>query len=142
MDSTDLLLIQLNRIDSHSLTMDCDRKPYITSRRRLLECELTGWSARKTPTDHSPHSYCRPTEVLDMDSTTSTSYVFPCGRSYTEALAALVSTELGASLATLPWVKYHYSLIVWKLACYVRSRPDMLSEWWSWDMVLRQLRYR
>lgn len=77
-----------------------------------------------------------------MDAVTSTSCVFSCGRAFAEAHAALISPEIGAILATLPWVKNHYSLIVWKLACYVRTRPDLRSEWWNWEMVVRQLRYR
>ncbi|GAA5914284.1 hypothetical protein JCM5296_007234 [Sporobolomyces johnsonii] len=88
-----------------------------------------------------------PDKLLSMDSTSSSDYVFSCGRSSQDAFLALQSLVASRSpdekdLVTLPWVKNHWSLVVWKLACYVRSRPDLKDEWWRFEMVLDQLRYR
>ncbi|KAJ8295952.1 Breast cancer type 2 susceptibility [Rhodotorula toruloides] len=88
-----------------------------------------------------------PDAVLDMDSTSGASYTFPCGRGVADAfstLQALVAERMPEEkdLVTLPWVKNHWSLVLWKLASYVRSRPDLLDEWWSFERVMNQLRYR
>ncbi|BGP30706.1 hypothetical protein JCM10296v2_002463 [Rhodotorula toruloides] len=88
-----------------------------------------------------------PDAVLDMDSTSGASYTFSCGRGVVDAfstLQALVFERMPEEkdLVTLPWVKNHWSLVLWKLASYVRSRPDLLNEWWSFDRVMAQLRYR
>ncbi|BGP01374.1 Rad51-associated protein Brh2 [Rhodotorula toruloides ATCC 204091] len=88
-----------------------------------------------------------PDAVLDMDSTSGASYTFPCGRGVADAfstLQALVCERMPQEkdLVTLPWVKNHWSLILWKLASYVRSRPDLLDERWSFGRVMDQLRYR
>ncbi|GAA6009516.1 hypothetical protein JCM11491_003587 [Sporobolomyces phaffii] len=86
-------------------------------------------------------------EILSMNSANSSGFVFPCGRSARDAfesLKALVAARLPGEeeLVTLPWVQNHWSLIVWKLASYVRTRPDLLEKWWTFDMVMDQLRYR
>ncbi|GAA5950155.1 hypothetical protein JCM21900_004612 [Sporobolomyces salmonicolor] len=88
-----------------------------------------------------------PDRLISMDSTSSADYVFSCGRSSQDAFLALQSLVVSRSpdekdLVTLPWVKNHWSLVVWKLACYVRSRPDLKDGWWRFEMVLEQLRYR
>ncbi|GAA5905377.1 uncharacterized protein JCM6883_006377 [Sporobolomyces salmoneus] len=86
-------------------------------------------------------------EILSMTSTSSKSYIFPCNRSVQDAfssLKSLVSTRCPGdeSLVTLPWVTNHWELIVWKLACYVRTRPDLYEKWWKFEFVMDQLRYR
>ncbi|GAA5870416.1 hypothetical protein JCM3774_002723 [Rhodotorula dairenensis] len=88
-----------------------------------------------------------PAELLSMDSKSGATYVFPCGRGVDAAFATL--QELVAErmpterdLVTLPWVKNHWTLVLWKLASYVRSRPDLLTDWWSFERVMDQLRYR
>ncbi|EIM83586.1 uncharacterized protein STEHIDRAFT_62664, partial [Stereum hirsutum FP-91666 SS1] len=52
----------------------------------------------------------------------------------------------GCSLATKEWVDNHWGLILWKLAGMVCLDPgrerDMDARRWSWDEVMRQLRYR
>ncbi|GAA6037981.1 hypothetical protein JCM8097_009523 [Rhodosporidiobolus ruineniae] len=88
-----------------------------------------------------------PLELLDMDSTSGADYAFPCGRSVDDAFTALKNLVASRmpnekDLVTLPWVKNHWTLVLWKLASYVRSRPDLLSEWWSFERVMEQLRYR
>ncbi|GAA5824317.1 hypothetical protein JCM10212_005834 [Sporobolomyces blumeae] len=86
-------------------------------------------------------------EILSMDLTTSAGYAFPCGRTSRDAfveLQDLVSSRCPdeKELVTFPWVKNHWALIVWKLACYARSRPDLKDEWWTFERVTEQLRYR
>ncbi|TNY21422.1 Rad51-associated protein Brh2 [Rhodotorula diobovata] len=88
-----------------------------------------------------------PREVLDMDSTSGLAYVFPCGRGVSDAFAALQAVVAARvpeekDLVTLQWVKNHWKLILWKAASYVRSRPDLLDQWWTFERVLDQLRYR
>ncbi|KAL7754364.1 hypothetical protein RI367_000345 [Sorochytrium milnesiophthora] len=43
---------------------------------------------------------------------------------------------------SMRWTANHYRWIVWKIACYVRRRPDLLQTWWSKEKVLHQLLYR
>lgn len=82
-----------------------------------------------------------------MDSASGLAYVFPCGRGVSDAFAALQAVVAARvpeekDLVTLQWVKNHWKLILWKAASYVRSRPDLLDQWWSFERVLDQLRYR
>ncbi|KAI5474508.1 breast cancer 2 susceptibility protein [Pseudohyphozyma bogoriensis] len=81
-----------------------------------------------------------PEEALAMDFASAVSFHFECGRGEKEALSAL--EEAGASLVTAAWVKNHWTLIVWKLASLVRSRPDVLETYWSWEAAVNQLKYR
>ncbi|GAA5952250.1 hypothetical protein JCM10213_005182 [Rhodosporidiobolus nylandii] len=92
-------------------------------------------------------SHRLPLELIEMDSLSGSSYVFPCGRSSTTAFAdlqGLVAERMSSEkdLVTLPWVQNHWQLVLWKIASYVRSRPDLLDEWWCYDRVIEQLRYR
>ena len=53
--------------------------------------------------------------------------------------------NMGCTLATLPWVENHWRFILWKLsgmACLAPDREFGEDKRWSWDEVLRQLRYR
>lgn len=50
--------------------------------------------------------------------------------------------QLGASQLSLKWVRHHWGMVLWKLAAMTRHQPDRASHWWSWNQVLRQLRYR
>ncbi|GJN87357.1 hypothetical protein Rhopal_000306-T1 [Rhodotorula paludigena] len=88
-----------------------------------------------------------PTAILDMDSLSGGNYVFSCGRGVTEAhsaLQAVVAERIPEErdFVTLAWVKNHWSLLLWKMASYVRSRPDLLGDWWTFDRAMEQLRYR
>ncbi|KAI0050561.1 hypothetical protein FA95DRAFT_1486944 [Auriscalpium vulgare] len=61
----------------------------------------------------------------------------------TEALEALQA--LGCTLATQDWVDNHWRLILWKLAgmaCFDPLRENLSEPRWSWNEVMRQLRYR
>jgi breast cancer 2 susceptibility protein len=75
-----------------------------------------------------------------MDSTTSTGFVFDGGRGESDALASLL--EAGGSLATIKWVKNHWSLIIWKVACLLRSKPELLEPYWKYENIVDQLKYR
>ncbi|GAA6003167.1 uncharacterized protein JCM10292_002900 [Rhodotorula paludigena] len=88
-----------------------------------------------------------PTAILDMDSLSGGTYVFSCGRGVTaahSALQAVVAERIPEErdLVTLAWVKNHWSLLLWKMASYVRTRPDLLEDWWTFDRAMEQLRYR
>ncbi|WFD19603.1 hypothetical protein MCAP1_001837 [Malassezia caprae] len=50
--------------------------------------------------------------------------------------------ELGGSKVQIKWVQNHWQLILWKLAAYVASDPRQVHTYWTWDRVLRDLRYR
>ncbi|ORY79270.1 hypothetical protein BCR35DRAFT_332060 [Leucosporidium creatinivorum] len=84
-----------------------------------------------------------PSEILSMILPLSFTYTFPSPspRSHPEAHSALLSSGANPAFATPNWVKNHYGLIVWKLACYVRSRPDLIG-WWTWERVVEGLKYR
>ncbi|OWZ37873.1 breast cancer 2 susceptibility protein [Cryptococcus neoformans c45] len=57
-----------------------------------------------------------------------------------EALA--VMRRCGCALVTPEWTKNHWVQILWKLAGEVQARPDLLTEKWSWEEVISQLKYR
>lgn len=48
----------------------------------------------------------------------------------------------GATHVDLAWIKNHWLLILWKLAAYVKAKPEETSMWWSFEQVCRQMRYR
>ena len=53
--------------------------------------------------------------------------------------------ESGCMLASQEWVNNHWRLILWKLAgmaCLDPQRELTTDKRWSWDEVIRQLRYR
>jgi len=75
-----------------------------------------------------------------MTAHSAAGHVFEDGRSEKEALAAMLGA--GCSLATEAWVKNHWSLIMWKLASIVRSRPELVGDYWSFDGAVNQLLYR
>ncbi|KAM0754813.1 hypothetical protein T439DRAFT_309621 [Meredithblackwellia eburnea MCA 4105] len=81
-----------------------------------------------------------PKAALTMDAQAGRTFNFDDGRGINEALAGLIDS--GCSLVSLAWVKNHWALILWKLASYVRTRPDTLSTYWNFDATLNQLKYR
>ncbi|SGZ16932.1 BQ5605_C020g09080 [Microbotryum silenes-dioicae] len=84
----------------------------------------------------------RPLEIIQMDHMRAEKYAFPGGFGAAQALQSLFFA--GCDYATLPWVANHWSLVVWKLASYVRVEPTMYrqAEWWSFQAAIRQLKYR
>ncbi|GJJ69289.1 breast cancer 2 susceptibility protein [Entomortierella parvispora] len=61
-----------------------------------------------------------------------------------QALDELLRRGAAPDLVSLKWVQNHYGLIVWKLACYVRSWPENFpsAEWFCPEKILDQLAYR
>ncbi|XAO26180.1 hypothetical protein I312_105014 [Cryptococcus bacillisporus CA1280] len=57
-----------------------------------------------------------------------------------EALAAM--RRCGCAFVTPEWTKNHWVQILWKLAGEVQAKPDLLTEKWSWEEVISQLKYR
>ena len=88
-----------------------------------------------------PHS---PREVLDMDATSAKDFVFQCGRGPVQAFEALLSVLGGPQHCHVSqkWISNHWTLVVWKLACYVRSKPELLNYLWLWDAAVNQIKYR
>lgn len=85
---------------------------------------------------------CRPADILLIDSKNGRYYMFDCGgvaKGLTEAVAEL--RALGCSVSE-KWVENHWSLILWKLASLVKARPGLLSEKWTYEEGVRQLKYR
>ncbi|SCZ93209.1 BZ3500_MvSof-1268-A1-R1_Chr6-2g08531 [Microbotryum saponariae] len=83
-----------------------------------------------------------PLDIIQMDHMRAEKYAFPGGLGAAQALQSLFFA--GCDYATLPWVANHWSLVVWKLASYVRVEPTMYkqAEWWSFQAAIRQLKYR
>ncbi|KAF9437101.1 Breast cancer 2, early onset [Entomortierella beljakovae] len=58
----------------------------------------------------------------------------------------MISLGAAPNLLSKIWLENHYRLIVWKLACYVRSWPEILLDsspfWFSPSSVMNQLAYR
>lgn len=75
-----------------------------------------------------------------MTSVLSDKFVFKCGRGEVEAEQALI--DAGGTFIVKGWIANHWSLIVWKLASLVRSKPDELKNWWNYEHALNQLKYR
>lgn len=48
----------------------------------------------------------------------------------------------GCKGISLPWVKNHWALIVWKVAAMIRAQPVEIANWWSFEHVCNQLKYR
>ena len=81
----------------------------------------------------------RPEEIVYIDSISAGSITFS-GKGWQEATLDLHSR--GANLVDEAWVQNHWSLIVWKVACLIKAKPDELGHWWIYDEILRQLLYR
>lgn len=100
-----------------------------------------GWQSDAEARAHGvPSEVC----LILQDPIRALQYAFvqPDGtpRGATEAYSELL--ELGGSKAQLKWVQNHWQLVLWKLAAYVASDPRHVNTYWTWDRVLRDLRYR
>ena len=90
-------------------------------------------------------SYSRPPDLTQLSRSNASEYVFirdgvkwDLDRLRTE----LVLSGAQENLTTIDWVQNHYSMIIQKLASFLRFFPEFLSEYWSPHKVLSQLRYR
>ncbi|SCV67723.1 BQ2448_5334 [Microbotryum intermedium] len=99
----------------------------------------TGHQVMRTDPLSTAH---RPREIIQMEHASAEKYTFQGVLGAPQALQSLVSA--GCDYATQPWVSNHWSLVVWKLASYIRVQPGMYkhAEWWSFEAVVRQLKYR
>ncbi|KAF9187721.1 Breast cancer 2, early onset [Haplosporangium sp. Z 767] len=87
-------------------------------------------------------------DVIEMTLNSARTYVFGSWGT-SNAYSDLVTRGANKNLFSMTWVENHYGLIVWKLACYVRSWPQYFfsldtqqSLWFSPTKVLEQLAYR
>ncbi|KAG0793613.1 hypothetical protein G6F22_005560 [Rhizopus arrhizus] len=82
-----------------------------------------------------------PFDVINMTSSIAREYLFN-NWGPKQALEEMI--DMGALPNRLPlfWVKNHYGWIVWKLACQVRSYPDIFLKDWKPETILHQLLYR
>lgn len=83
----------------------------------------------------------RPFDVVNMTSSISREYLFS---NWGPKQAQEEMIDMGALPNKLPlfWVKNHYGWIVWKLACQIRSYPDIFLKDWKPETILHQLLYR
>lgn len=77
-----------------------------------------------------------------MTSLTSRKYIFNGTWGIKQAHKELIDAGALPNRLSLAWVENHYGLIVWKLACQVRSYPDVFLKDWKPEIILRQLLYR
>ncbi|KAJ3394241.1 Breast cancer 2, early onset [Lobulomyces angularis] len=83
-----------------------------------------------------------PDEVLNMSYEKAKTFFFKINESRfgtDEAFNELINA--GCTGITHQWVSNHYSLIVWKLACFYRTFPDLKYRW-CWNEVLKELNLR
>ncbi|KAG1466856.1 hypothetical protein G6F46_002873 [Rhizopus delemar] len=82
-----------------------------------------------------------PFDVINMTSSISREYLF---NNWGPKQAQEEMIDMGALPNKLPlfWVKNHYGWIVWKLACQIRSYPDIFLKDWKPETILHQLLYR
>lgn len=64
------------------------------------------------------------------------------GRMQDATYATEAMRKAGCTLATEEWVKNHWGWIVWKLANTVCLWPELEGGRWTFEEVLRQLKYR
>ncbi|CAO3687728.1 unnamed protein product [Rhizopus microsporus] len=82
-----------------------------------------------------------PPEIIDMTSTTSVNYRFD-NWGPKEAQKEILDAGALPHRVPLSWIENHYRWIVWKLACQIRSYPDVFMKDWKPETVLHQLLYR
>ncbi|KAG0006737.1 hypothetical protein BGZ65_004415 [Modicella reniformis] len=86
-----------------------------------------------------------PEAAIDMTFVDAQSYRFGSWGAE-DAYRDLIARGAALSLLSKIWLSNHYGLIVWKLACYVRSWPQyfqsQMSSWFCPAKVLDQLAYR
>jgi len=89
-----------------------------------------------------------PEEIWKIDSTNASFYSFcdptdPTRPNLDHSAALVELVAAGCEGLTPAWVENHWALVLWKLACLVRSKPSLFQEEkFSWEEMLRQLKYR
>ena len=69
-------------------------------------------------------------------------YKFQENWGWKEAQLSMVESNCVSSRLTAAWVQNHYALVVWKIACLIRSYPDQFKDQWQTKSILNQLLYR
>lgn len=88
-----------------------------------------------------------PEEIWEINSSNAAYYSF-CDttdrtRNLDHSIALVELTAAGCEGLTPAWVENHWALVLWKLACLVRSKPSFFQEEkFSWEEMLKQLKYR
>lgn len=86
----------------------------------------------------------RPDEIWAVDATNALYYHFasPDGVDLDPAAALKELRKDGWTHVGQKWVEEHWVQILWKLAAEIRAAPRLFQEKWSFQEVMRQLRYR
>jgi breast cancer 2 susceptibility protein len=84
-----------------------------------------------------------PHEIAKIDPQNASFYHFSVGTDMKGPDDAYkrISTE-GCSQIGPTWVEQHWSLILLKLASIVRAKPALWETKWTYEEVIRQLKYR
>ncbi|KAK4051896.1 hypothetical protein OIV83_002601 [Microbotryomycetes sp. JL201] len=84
-----------------------------------------------------------PLELLQITLSSAANILMPCNRGFVAAYQSLQDSVAPAEcLVSSTWVQNHWSMIVWKLASYIKARPDLFAAMWRFEKVLDQLKYR
>ncbi|CEP13748.1 hypothetical protein [Parasitella parasitica] len=83
-----------------------------------------------------------PYEIINMTLYKAESYMFQGIWGWKDAQKSMIQSNCVSTRLTSAWVQNHYALIVWKIACQIRSYPDQLKDQWRTETVLSQLLYR
>ncbi|KAG0235964.1 Breast cancer 2, early onset [Actinomortierella wolfii] len=82
-------------------------------------------------------------DIVDMTLDSAKTFRFAGDWGVTEALSDMAQRDgVLKQHISQAWVANHYALIVWKLACYVRSWPVEFEDWFCPNKVVEQLLYR
>ncbi|TPX32694.1 hypothetical protein SmJEL517_g04228 [Synchytrium microbalum] len=83
-----------------------------------------------------------PIDVIACSVLSASTYAFNQNWANVEARKALIDAGADTTLASEEWISNHYKWIVWKFACMIRSKPDLLQDLWKPSSVVDQLCYR
>ncbi|KAI9259853.1 hypothetical protein EDC94DRAFT_155740 [Helicostylum pulchrum] len=82
-----------------------------------------------------------PISVINMTISTAKRYVFDGNWGPKEALRDMIEAGALPRRVTIEWVENHYVLILWKIACLIRSYNAFMDRWKP-QAILEQLLYR
>ncbi|KAF9969472.1 Breast cancer 2, early onset [Actinomortierella ambigua] len=84
-------------------------------------------------------------DIVNMTLESAKTFQFSGGWGIAQARQEMIQrggSSIHEQYISEPWITNHYALIVWKLACYVRSWPVEFEDWFCPDKVVEQLLYR
>ncbi|KAI8087399.1 BRCA2, oligonucleotide/oligosaccharide-binding, domain 1-domain-containing protein [Thamnidium elegans] len=82
-----------------------------------------------------------PISVINMTISTAKRYVFDGNWGPKEAYHSMIEAGALPRRVSIEWVENHYVLIVWKIACLIRSYNQFMDRWKP-QAILEQLLYR